>query len=102
MERTPEQALKCLKDLSDRGIDRFSVDWKTPDCRRIIVRLQEWGFAVNIYNVPDLESFLQASLLLPESITSYFNFPKWFYTGRSSGEEDHPRWMTPVRFRQVG
>lgn len=102
MDTSPEQALSRLKDLAVRGIGRFSVDWKTPECRRIIVRLQQWGFRVNIYNVPDLESFLQASLLLPESITSYFNFPKWFYTGKSSEDEEHLQSMPPIRLRRVG
>jgi hypothetical protein len=92
---TPQQAQVYLNMLSRSGIDRFSVDWKTWGCRRIIVQLQNWGFEVNIYNVPDLESFLQASLLLPKSITSYFNFPKWFYLGRSSDEEEHPYLMMP-------
>jgi hypothetical protein len=26
-------------------------------------------------------AFLQATLLMPRSVTSYFNFPKWFYYG---------------------
>ena len=48
--------------------------------------MDQWGFDVNIYDVPDLESFLQAVLLMPRSITSDFNFPKWYYYGRGSGE----------------
>ncbi len=48
--------------------------------------MDKWGFAVNIYNVPDLESFLKAALILPRSITSDFNFLKWHYYGRGSGE----------------
>jgi hypothetical protein len=47
---------------------------------------------VNISNVPDLEAFLQAALMLPKSITSFFNFPKWFYTG--SADE-------PVQYHRV-
>ena len=39
------------------------------------------------YNVPDLKSFLQAVLLMPRSITSDFNFPKWHYYGRGSGQD---------------
>ena len=42
-------------------------------------QLDEWGFEVNIYNVPDLESFLKAVILQPKSITSDFNFPEWHY-----------------------
>jgi beta-phosphoglucomutase-like phosphatase (HAD superfamily) len=82
MSASPAEAEKYIGMLALWGIDRFSVDWKTPSCRRIIIQLQHWGFDVNIYNVPDLEAFLQAALLLPKSITSFFNFPKWFYTGR--------------------
>jgi hypothetical protein len=102
MNDDPDRARDYFTQLSRSGIDRFSVDWKTPDCRRIITLLQSWGFEVNIYNVPDLESFLQASLLLPKSITSYFNFPKWFYTGRNNEEEGHSHWMTPARYSMPG
>lgn len=37
---------------------------------------------VNLYGVPDLESFLEAALLLPASVTADFNFPEWRYFGR--------------------
>lgn len=40
---------------------------------------------VNIYDVLDLESFLRAILLMPRSVTSDFNFPKWNYHGQGSG-----------------
>jgi hypothetical protein len=36
--------------------------------------------------VPDHESFLQAVLQLPRSLTADFNFPEWNYYGRGSGE----------------
>lgn len=36
--------------------------------------LEGWGFEVNIYDVPDLEPFLKAALLLPTSLTADFNF----------------------------
>ena len=87
---SPTEARRYLTMYSYWGIDRFSVNWRTNESRRLITRLQNWGFDVNIYNVPDLESFLQAALLLPRSITSYFNFPKWFYTGLSpeAGQPD--------------
>jgi hypothetical protein len=83
---SPTEARRHLTMYSHWGINRFSVNWNTNDCRRVITQLQNWGYNVNIYNVPDLESFLQAALLLPRSITSYFNFPKWFYTGRITEE----------------
>ena len=55
--------------------------------RELLDQLEEWGYEVNIYGVPDLESFLRAVLLLPKSVTSDFNFPKWHYYGRGSGEK---------------
>jgi hypothetical protein len=88
---SPVEGKKYISMLAQWGIDRFSVDWKTPSCRRIIIQLQNWGFDVNIYNVPDLEAFLQAALLLPKSITSFFNFPKWFYTGSPDEFEQQPK-----------
>jgi hypothetical protein len=48
--------------------------------------MEQWGYEVNIYNVPDLEQFLQAVLLLPSSVTSDFNFPKWHHYGRGPGK----------------
>jgi hypothetical protein len=39
-------------------------------------RMDAWGYEVNIYNLPDLEAFLQALVLLPRSITSDFHF-RW-------------------------
>ncbi len=91
LNNAPGEAQRYLGMLSRRGIDRFSVNWRTPGSRRMIVRLQNWGYEVNIYDVPDLEAFLQAALLMPRSLTSYFNFPKWFYTGRSDGGERRVR-----------
>ena len=41
---------------------------------------------MNLYAVPDHESFLQAMLLMPRSLTADFNFPEWNYYGRGSGE----------------
>lgn len=85
MSDSPAEARKYIGMLANWGIDRFSVNWSTPSSRRLITQLQNWGFEVNIYNVPNLESFLQAALLIPKSITSFFNFPKWFYTGSAEG-----------------
>jgi len=82
----PEEALEMLNLFSGWGINRFSISWKIPEMKRLLDQLDKWGFDVNIYNVPDLESFLKAVLLLPRSITTDFNFPKWHYFGRGSGE----------------
>ena len=73
--------------LASWGLNRFSLNWMAHDVRPVLARIHEWEFETNIYNVPDLGSFLQAVLLLPRSITSDFNFPKWHYYGRGSGEK---------------
>jgi hypothetical protein len=42
----------------------------------------------HFYNVPDLESSLQAALVLLRSLTSDFNFPQWDYFDRGSGPDN--------------
>ncbi|HOO45986.1 MAG TPA: hypothetical protein PLM29_07145, partial [Deltaproteobacteria bacterium] len=88
MLTSPRGAHKSLEMFARWGISRFSISWKMRNSRKIIHCLQNWGYEVNIYNVPDLEAFLQAVLTMPRSITSYFNFPKWFMDGRQ--EEKYP------------
>jgi len=83
----PEKAKEILDMFITWGINRFSINWKTQDMRNFFDQMDKWGFEVNIYNVPDLESFLEVVLLMPRSITSDFNFPKWHYYGRGSGED---------------
>ena len=82
----PEKTRETLELFCEWGINRFSLGWKTPGMTSLLKQLDQWGFETNIYNVPDLESFLRAVLLQPNSITSDFNFPKWHYFGRGSGE----------------
>lgn len=82
----PDMAKAVLDTFRGWGVNRLSLSWKTPHLRLLLERLQEWGWEVNVYNVPDLEAFLQAILLNPASVTSDFNFPKWHYYGRGSGE----------------
>jgi len=82
----PEKAKEILDMFTQWGIDRYSLSWKTPDARQIFEQMDTWGLDVNIYHVPELESFLQATLLMPRSITSDFNFPQWHYYGHGSGE----------------
>jgi hypothetical protein len=84
-----KQARALLQMLATWGIDRFSVAWGTEHTAPLLERLQDWGYPVNIYGVPDLESFLRAVLLLPRSLTADFNFPDWDYYGRGSGEQLH-------------
>ncbi len=81
----PQQARSILEMLTSWGINRFSISWEQPDLRAVFDQLSQWGYEVNIYNVPDLEAFLQAVLLLPRSVTSDFNFPQWQYYGHGSG-----------------
>ena len=80
-----QKACEILEMLSDWGVNRFSISWLTRDMREFLEQMDQWGYEVNIYNVPDLEAFLQAVLLTPRSVTSDFNFPKWYYYGHGSG-----------------
>jgi hypothetical protein len=81
-----EKAKEILDMFTAWGVNRFSIDWQTQDMRTFFGQMDKWGVEVNIYNVPDLASFLQAVLLMPRSITSDFNFPRWHYYGRGSGQ----------------
>ena len=85
--RVPEKAKEILNMFTTWGVNRFSIDWQNQDMHTFFDQMDKWGFEVNIYNVPDLESFLQAVLLMSRSITSDFNFPKWHYYGRGSGQD---------------
>jgi hypothetical protein len=82
----PQKTRQLLFTFLSWGINRFSIKWGTSHIMEILDHFDQWGFGLNIYNVPDLASFLQAVLLLPKSITSDFNFPKWHYFGRGSGK----------------
>ena len=75
----PERAREILGSLSEWGIGRVSVKWDNLAKRQVLDSLENWGYEVNIYNVPDLESFLKAALLLPTSLTADFDSPSWPY-----------------------
>lgn len=75
----PERAREILGSLSGWGINRVSVKWENLAKRQVLDALESWGYQVNIYNVPDLESFLKAALLLPTSLTADFDSPSWPY-----------------------
>jgi len=83
---TPDKAHETLKMLTEWGINRFSIKWDQEKLRAIFDQMDLWEYEVNIYNVPDLESFLQAVYMLPRSVTSDFNFPQWHYYGRGPGK----------------
>ncbi len=78
----PELAEDILGTLAGWGIDRVSLDWRTPGWRQAFDRLERLGWEVNLYGLPDLESFLEAALLLPASLTADFDFPEWRYFGK--------------------
>lgn len=96
----PQKALDILSMISEWGVNRVSVKWGTVRGSKVLDRLHSWKFDVDIYNVPDLESFLQAVLLEPCSITSDFNFPSWQYYGRGSGEHGSVYEYSMRRIRQ--
>jgi hypothetical protein len=85
--RDPNEGKRTLCTYEGWGINRFSVQWSTPNMRKVLDFIDRMGFEANIYGVPDLEAFLKTVLLMPRSITSDFNFPKWHYFGRGSGED---------------
>ena len=87
IEILPEEGKRILDKLCGWGINRFSVPWGISGLTHIVDQTDRWGFDINIYNVPDLKSFLKAVLQQPRSVTSDFNFPKWHYYGRGSGED---------------
>jgi beta-phosphoglucomutase-like phosphatase (HAD superfamily) len=99
----PDRARNLLEMLCSWGVNRFLLNWKIPARRRVFERLEQWGYQVNLYNVPDLESFLQAALLLPSCLTVDFNFPQWNYFGRGSGENGvyHRYGLEPVADGEV-
>ena len=75
----PDEAERLLATIAGWGVNRMSVSWRTPLRRQVLDALEGWGYKINIYNVPDLESFLKAALLLPASLTSDFQ------AGRATG-----------------
>ena len=95
----PETAREMLEMFRTWGINRFSISWETQDMRTFFNQMDKWGFEVNIYEVPDLNSFLEAVLLMPRSITTDFNFPQWHYYGRGSGQ-DSEQYEYSVRKRR--
>ena len=82
---SPGEGRRTLEMLASWGMSRFSIDWKRPDPRGLLDALAKWGYEVNFYNVPDLEGFLEAVVLLPCSVTADFNFPQWNYFGSGPG-----------------
>ena len=70
----PGEAQGILSTVTDWGVNRVSINWKNLLRRQVLDALESWGYEINIYNIPDLESFLKAALLLPTSLTADFSF----------------------------
>lgn len=86
VETMPREARAVSRRLRRLGVSRLSLRWSQPGLRSTLDRLEEMGWDLNIYDVPDLAAFLEAALLLPRSVTADFNFPAWSYFGRGSGQ----------------
>ena len=85
LEVAPDEADVVLARLHSCGVTRLSVSWGR-GMRRTISALEQRGWETNVYAVPDLQSFLEAAVLLPTSVTADFNFPAWRHFGRGSGQ----------------
>ena len=83
----PARARGVLRLLSSWGVSRFSVAWGEEFTRLLVERCHAWRHEVNVYAVPDFESFLLALALAPTSLTADFNFPELNYYGRGSGAQ---------------
>jgi hypothetical protein len=83
----PVKTKEIIDLFTSWGINRYSINWRLHGLRTFFDQMDAWGFGVNIYGVFDLETFLQAVILMPQSITSDFNFPKWHYYGRGAGQK---------------
>jgi phosphoglycolate phosphatase-like HAD superfamily hydrolase len=82
-EEATDHTLNLLRSW---GVSRLSLRWKPlANAGQLIGDLEAQGWQINLYDIPDLESFLEASLQRPASITADFNFPEWRYHGRGSG-----------------
>ena len=76
------------------GITRVSLDWRTPGVRDVLDAVEGLGWEVNLYGVPDLESFLEAALLLPASVHCRLRLPR-VEPGRAESERRRPRDRRP-------
>lgn len=87
ISRRDPEAKQILEMYRQWGINRFGLSRYLPQLHAVTDQMDVWGFEVDIYDVRTLEAFLQAVLLMPRSITSTFNFPKWSYFGADSEAE---------------
>lgn len=83
----PEEGEKLVAVLKDTGINRFSFGWFTPHLGEVLDEVERLGLSSNIYGVFNLDSFLQAVLMEPASVTADFNFPEWHMFGQGAGHK---------------
>lgn len=74
LSQFPNEVKKILVELTNRGITQYSISLKTYNKELFLDQMDEWGYDINIRDVYSLEDFLKASILLPESIVSTFNY----------------------------
>ncbi|MEX1046250.1 MAG: hypothetical protein WD050_02420 [Actinomycetota bacterium] len=70
-------------------MNRPSLAWATPRARDAIGILELHGWDVNIYGAADLESFLEAVLLLPRSPTAVSISPTGTISATVGARTDH-------------
>ncbi len=87
----PDFARQILASLSEWGVSRVSINWESLEHRPVLETLESWGYEVNIYNVPDMESFLKAALLLPRSLTADFSFSRGAEVVQGADDDDDAR-----------
>lgn len=80
-----EKVKDLLQLFTTWGVNRFSLNWQNDHRTETLNYMDTWQYEVNIWNIHNLEAFMQANLMLPASVTSDFNFPSWRYYGRGSG-----------------
>ncbi|HVN94942.1 MAG TPA: hypothetical protein VMT62_00785 [Syntrophorhabdaceae bacterium] len=72
-------AREILELMRVAGIDRFSLNRSHRYWRLVVNVLTIWKFDVHINNVMSFETFLQAALLYPRSLTLHLGFSEWRY-----------------------
>lgn len=73
-DRGPD--LAAIAALSRAGATRFSMDWQTPGTSMALDVLDARGYELHLHAIPDMAAFIQASLLLPCSVGTDFDFPR--------------------------
>jgi phosphoglycolate phosphatase-like HAD superfamily hydrolase len=66
----PETTRDTLGLLHRWGVNRVSIDWGLPQARRLLARLESWGYDVDVRVVGERASAMAAAVLLPTSVTS--------------------------------